>query len=531
MHPRVAFVVFVFLAMLHTWPLASSPGQLSLNHNADTQQGAWTLAWIARTLPTDPLNLFNGNIFAPEPNTLAYSEPMIVPAIAVMPLLWLGASPVLAYNVGLMLGLALTGFAAWLGARHWTGSDAAALVAGALAAFNPHLLTRLPHIMAAWAWTIPLSLYLADRMIDDRRRRTGALLALTVLATAANSIYWLALVGIVVGLVMLVATWERRWMAAARIASAALAGIVVALPILLPYLAFASTGARRPIEQVAQFSATLPGYLHSASRLHAGWSAPFFEKDVSVFFAGFTALLLAGIGLIGWRGHEHRRRRLLLVAVGITGVLLSLGPATAFYRLLYDWALPLQGLRAAARFGYLYLVAVAFAAALGTAWLSRLVKASPQAVVVAGAALLLVTAESWSAPILTQPFTGVPTIYARLRDLPDPVMLAEMPFWPPDAVFENGEYMLNATAHWRPVMNGTSGFTPLSYRRRAPFFWYFPEARALDRLKPEGVTHVMVHLERWAPHERPDLERALRAQTALTLIATDSQGHRLYRVN
>jgi hypothetical protein len=41
----------------------------------------------------------------------------------------------------------------------------------------------------------------------------------------------------------------------------------------------------------------------------------------------------------------------------------------------------------------------------------------------------------------------------------------------------------------------------------------------------------MVHLERFAPHERPDLERALREQTILTLIATDSQGHRLYRVD
>jgi len=80
-------------------------------------------------------------------------------------------------------------------------------------------------------------------------------------------------------------------------------------------------------------------------------------------------------------------------------------------------------------------------------------------------------------------------------------------------------------------MNGYSGYLPDSYRERTRFFWYFPEARALDRLKSEGATHVMVHVEHWPEHERLDLERALREQTVLSLIATDSQGHRLYRVN
>jgi hypothetical protein len=146
-------------------------------------------------------------------------------------------------------------------------------------------------------------------------------------------------------------------------------------------------------------------------------------------------------------------------------------------------------------------------------------------------ALLLVTVEAWSAPIHTRVFGGVPAIYERLRDLPGPVRLVEVPFWPPEAFFENGEYVINSTAHWRPLLNGYSGYLPQSYRDRAPFFWYFPQPRALDRLKPEGVTHVMVHLERWPAHERADLERVLREQTVLSLVATDSQGHRLYRVN
>lgn len=530
MRPRTAFLIFLVLAVGHTWPLATAPGRLSLNHNADAQLNTWTISWIAHTLPRDPSNLFNGNIFAPEPNTLSYTDPLIAPALAGAPVRWLGGSPVLAFNVSLILGLALTGWATWIGARRWTGSDGAALVAGSLAAFNPHLLTRLPHIVAAWSWTIPLSVYLADRLIDERRPRTAVLLALTVAATAANSLYALAFVGIIVGLVMAAAAAMRRWQSVVWIGASSVAGLIVAVPVLLPYVKFAATGVVRPLSSVEQFSATLSGYLNSASRVHAGWSAPFFDRDVSVFFAGFTAIALALVGLAATRGPRSARHRIILATMAIIGVVLSLGPSTAIYRALYEWLTPLQGLRAAARFGYLYLIAVAFAAAFGVAWLQQRISSPRARNIVAAGALALVTAEAWSAPVYVVPFDGVPAIYREIATLPEPVVLVEMPFYPPEGVFENGEYVLNATAHWRPLMNGYSGFTPLSYRRRAEFLWYFPEPRALDRLKDEGATHVMVHLERFPAHEVPELQRALREQTVMTLVASDTRGHRLYKL-
>lgn len=527
--PGVAWLLFLGLAIVHTWPLGSAPAHLSLNYNADAEQGAWTLAWIAHTLPSDPAHLFDGNVFAPERNTLAYSEPMFVPALVGAPVWWLGGSAVLTYNLSLIVGLTLTAWTTWFVAWRWTGSPVAALTAGALGAFNPHLLTRLPHIMAAYAWTIPLSLYLADRLIEAPRRRTALALALAVAATASTSIYWLALVGLIIAAVSLAAMAGRHWRALAYIAAGAMGGLVLAAPLLWPYVAFASTGVSRPLESVFQFSATPGGYLATPSRLHAWWSRAFYVKDVSVFFAGFTALALA---LFAWPASAMnvttRRRGLLLLVVAITGVVLSLGPTTSVYRAAYEWVFPLRGLRAAARFGYLYLMAVALASALGLAWLmSRRARAQLTMAIVA---LVAVNAEAWSAPIATRPYSRVPGIYDRLKSIPGSVLLAEMPFYPPEAVFENGEYMLNSTAHWRPLMNGTSGFTPDSYRRRTEFLWYFPEDRALDGLVREGATHVMVHLERFTPEEVAAIETKMRSQTVLRLIASDARGHRLYEV-
>ena len=191
---RTALAVFVALALLHTWPLGTSFWRLSLNYHGDAQLNAWIVRWVAHAVVSHPAHLFDANIFAPEHGTLAYSEPLIVPALAVAPAAWSGASPALLFNVLALGGLVLTAWSAWWLCRDWTGSRGAALVGGTLVAFNVHTLTRLAHLAAAHLWGLPLALLLADRLIERRSWRTGAGLAAVVAATAATSLYSLALV-------------------------------------------------------------------------------------------------------------------------------------------------------------------------------------------------------------------------------------------------------------------------------------------------------------------------------------------------
>ena len=526
---RAAFVVCLLLALLHTWPIARSPAHESLDVNADVDILAWTLSWIARAIVTQPLTWIDGNIFAPEPHVLLYTDPILVPALMGAPVRWLGGSPILTFNLVLVAGLTLTAWAGWLVAWRWTGSFAAALVAGTLLAFNGHLLTRLAHIPAAHIWGVPLTIWLTDRILERPARNDVFLLPVVVLATAVTSAYTLALVGVCVGASLAIGVAYRRWRSVALIVVGSLAGLVLASPVLWPYMRFAATGVGRPIEQVADFSATLSGYLTSVSHVHAGWTSVFFRDDLNVFFAGVTAIVLAVLGAISTRGEgTGRRRMLLLLLVAGGGVLLSLGPATAVYRWLYDWVPPLRGLRAAARFGYLYLAAVGLAAAYGFRAIEQRFGPAGRTVW-AVAALALITLEAWSGPALTRPFARIPGIYAGVAASAEPVVLVEVPFYPTGAIHDNGEYVLNSTAHWRPLMNGYSGFIPDSYRRRAMSFWYFPDGGAIDEMKREGATHVMVHLERFAPSEVAAIERALPRRTDLVLLSSDALGHRLYR--
>jgi hypothetical protein len=352
------------------------------------------------------------------------------------------------------------------------------------------------------------------------------LLALVIAATALTSEYSLFFVAVAIVTSVVMGVDSLR--SAGRIALACAIGAALAIPALLPYIRLSAQGTRRPLEQVAQLSATLAGYLVSTSRVDFWWGTRFYTNGLNLFFPGAVALGLTVMGVADSvrAGAEARRRVATLAAIGVAGIVLSLGPAIPIYSVLYSAIVPLQGLRAALRFGYLFLLAVALAAGFGVAALER--RLSSRAAACAGSLLLIVvTVEAWHGPVQTTTFDGIPAIYSLLAQIKSPVLLVETPFYPPQAVFENREYVLNATSHWRPVMNGYSGYTPELYRRRATPFWFFPDDVAIRAMRREGATHVMVHLERFGG-EAGDVRRALGMRSDVELLADDGRGHMLY---
>jgi hypothetical protein len=264
--------ICVLLALLHTWPLITAPGTLSRNDNGDAQLNEWILAWIAHQLPRAPAHLFDANIFYPARDTLAFSEPLIVPGLMGAPLAWLGASPVLVFNLLLLAGFALTAFAGYLLVYSWTHDRTAGLLAGSTFAFNTHTLTRLAHLQGIHAYGLPLSLLASDRIVADARLRDALLLALWMTVMAYTSGYLVVFGAVLVGVVVLarVNDWRSRALPVlSRFAVAALVASVAILPVYLPYHRVArEQGMVRSLANVADFSATVQGYLAAAGRLH-----------------------------------------------------------------------------------------------------------------------------------------------------------------------------------------------------------------------------------------------------------------------
>lgn len=528
-----AFAICLLLTVAHTWPLALAPGRYSLNHNADAELNAWIMAWVAHQLPRDPLHLFEANIFHPAHDTLAFSEPLILPAMMGAPLAWLGASPVLVHNLILIAGFALTAFAACVVIEAWTGSLAAGLLAGSALAFNTHTLVRLAHVQAVHLYGLPLALMALDRLIRGGSYRSALLLATSIAAVAYTSGYLVVFTAIMIAIALAVRgrEWGARvgWVVP-RIAAAAVIAALAIAPVYLPYRRAARDQQMvRSLTDVKEYSATPSGYLAAAGRLHFSvWSHRFFENPIDSFFPGVTVLLLsiAGIGLAWSRrrpaGDPVRARVGMLVAIGVSGVVLSLGTATPIYGWLFHVFPPMQGLRAAARFGNLFLLAAAMLAGIGLA-LSR-----PRRLI-AAALVIAVNIESLRAPFTYTRFKGIPGIYRLLADEPGPVVVAEQPFFPRWAIFQNSGYVLASTAHWRPLMNGYSGYTPAGYQRYADAFWYFPQDWAIDAMKAAGVTHVVVHVEAFH-RDHMSVLPVLDKRTDFELMAIAPGGIRLYRL-
>ena len=67
----------------------------------------WRMGWVFQQLGGDPRPLFDANIFHPEPLTFTYSDSMLLPAAIGAPLLAIGLSPAVAYNLLFLSGFLL----------------------------------------------------------------------------------------------------------------------------------------------------------------------------------------------------------------------------------------------------------------------------------------------------------------------------------------------------------------------------------------------------------------------------------------
>jgi hypothetical protein len=535
-HWAAAALVFVGLAAVHTWPLALDPGTLGRNDASDTLLNEWIIAWIVHQLPRDPLALFQGNIFHPARDTLAFSEPLIVPALLAAPAVWLGASPVLAHNLVLLAGFALTGLATYALVFLWTRDRMAGLLAGSLFAFNAHSLTRLAHIQAQHAYGLPLALLFADRLISHPGKGAALGLAVSMALMTYTSGYLIVFGTVMIAVVVLVRLpdWRRNWTrVAAGFLLATFVAALLVLPVYVPYQRVArEQGMVRHLVNIRQYSAKVRHYAAAVGRVHySTWSEPVHESGKDSFFPGVLGAALAAVALwqAGRRG-AHRNRVLMLAAIGAAGFVLSLGVRTPVYGVLFTVFPPLQGLRAASRFGMLFLFAVAGLAGFGLAALRERYAAGRWTLPLALAAVIIANVEALRAPFNYRRFEGISPVYDLLAAEPGPVVLAETPFYPPRAEFRNAEYVLNSTAHWRPMLNGYSGYTPASYRKIARTLAAFPEERAIRAMREAGVTHVTVHRTRFRRRADAVVEALSRRPDFELLFNGGHRGILLYRL-
>lgn len=512
---------FLALAVLHTWPLAASPSHWS-RIDGDGGLNTWAVSWVAHSLLEDPRHLFDGNIFYPQHLTVAYSEAMIVQALFAVPVIAAGGSAVLAYSVSVVAGFTLTGWAFCLLLRRWTGSWAAGSVAGSLAAFNAYSLMNLTHLQFLHTGFIAAMLLALDRLIVSPRLRDAWWLALSFALQAMASLY--VMVFSVFTLVFALAARAREWHRRAGpvlgyvAAGAAIAALLLA-PYLLPYWrVHQSMHFTRTADETAAASWT--NYLSTGATVHyATWSKAIGGGASTSVFPGIAALTLAVVALSDRRQRQDARLR-MCAAAAAGCVAMSFAPAFPFYRLIYDVTPLLSMVRAVDRFGQVALLMLAVVAGFGVAAMSARWRASRLWPAIAAGVFVLVNGEAIRIPVGYIWFEGVPAVYDVLAAEPGGVV-AEVPFPMPQQWFLNAPYMVNSTKHWRPLLNGYSGFRPASYDEAYEAVRAFPSPDSLIALHQLGVTHVVVHQRAFNNGGSDDRYNPFEQVPTLRLLARD----------
>ncbi|TAH54280.1 MAG: hypothetical protein EYC68_00700 [Chloroflexota bacterium] len=521
-----AALIFIALTLLLTNPLGLHLWN-SVEDKQDALLNTWIVAWVGHALVTNPLELFNTNIFYPYTNTLAFSEILLPPSLLAFPFTLATNNSIFGYNLALLAMLWLDAFAMYLFVYDLTRRAEAGWVAGIIYAFNPFNLGNFAQLQLLTLGFLPLALLFLHKLLESntpsRARVTtrsaflAFLFAFFFILQSLSSFYYALLSGFTVAVYLLwwlVTQRAHLFQSLERIfvsllASFALIAIVLT-PFLLPYFQVQrELGFSRRVEESEPFSASLKQFSEVAPKniLYGKFLAPNPVVRVGGYpldnlFPGVIAVLLAIFGLI----FSRVQAKTFLVTLFLVSLILALGPRlyltseqatdiTLPYRWLYEIFPPLRALRAPVRFDALVNFALAALAGLGAAALLEKFQIRRASVVALGI-VAFIALEYLSLPaanITPLPVANeIPDVYKWLAGQPEGVAL-ELPMMGPN---ENNELDISTqyftTYHWQKTPDGYSGFIPPRRGEIAYEMQSFPSPRSIALLRALDVDYVIV---------------------------------------
>lgn len=478
MTPKKHAAIFIFFAALSvfmTWPLLPNVNR-AVAYPGDPYINTWVLDWDWHATFHQPGRLFQANIFYPARYSLAFSENLYGIAAVLFPFRALGASPLTAYNIAMLLGYTLCGFGAYLLAFEITSSAWGAIAAGVFYAFLPYRFTHAPHVQYVWAGTLPILLWTLLRYARKPDWRHAIAFGAAFLWNGLSNVHFFLF-----GSVAIVMTIAMLRPPVKKLAIAGAIAMILIAPFLYPYHAASKLyGMERSWDETMSHSAEPGDWLLN----NFAWRPYPAHNDPSVdperwLFPGAIAIAL---GLFAFASRDWKPLALAWSWL-LLGFIGSLGLRTLFYRLLFNYVPGFRAIRVPARWALISHVGLAILVAIAVAFITRRVKWAGAIIAIAFLIELRDPIRWYMAPMGERPVD-------RWAKTARPHAIVELP------IERNSEYevMLRATAHHRPVVNGVSGFEPPEYSRLSDLAQQWS-----DGLVPElariGVTHVIVHAD------------------------------------
>ncbi len=487
---------------------------------------AWSISWTGHALATNPLHLFDANIYWPHALSLAYADNLVV-ALPVFGLVRaLGGSWALALNVVLLSALFLSLAATYSLARWLTGRTDASILAAVAFTFGAFTLEHIGHTQLMLLGFFPLAFLLLFRYLEQRSTASALLFGAITVAMAMGALYYFAIYVVCIGVIIVGYICARRLRPGPGFVSGLL--IIGAVSLLaIPFLwGYYRLGLTRPLDLA---SGLKPGDLVTpveGSILYRGldsWASGKSWRGEHTLFPGAAAAILAAIGATtlvlsvvrrrapggvsraGSYGTIESRRIflwLLLLAGGIAGVV-ALGPEvhgiTMPFTYLHDSVPGFGGIRVPQRLAVPGLLAIAVLAAVGFGGATSRLRPPIKTVLAfaLGAFMLLEFAAPFTHTNLPDNQATLAVYHALTRKPAGAVV--ELPVT--DAERQGGlgwayveaPRMLYSTIDWHPRFNGYSGSWPTGYLENAAALNTLPAPDAIAAIHRLGIRYAVLH--------------------------------------
>ena len=335
---------------------------------------------------------------------------------------------------------------------------------------------NLAHIHNHANFGLPLALLALDRFWARPTLARGLLVGVVVALQGMASVYMGAITafGVAVGVGLgVVAGWRSRELV--RLGAGAMLAAAMLAPLVQPYLRM------RAFQQVEFDLDTLRNYATTPESWVASSATPWFDltrrhlDPATVRDPLFPGAVLLILGLAGLAAAPRRYRAWALTASALA-IVISLGPATGIFRFFHEHLVLLRGIRNVARFSVLAFLALSVLAGLALAGRRRRTTLI---------ALGLGLAEAFAAPIPLAPVEPMSAAAGWLARNGEGAV-AYLPLGADDT-----RVMLQSIAHFRPLVNGDSGFMPRPYSRAMELLSGPLDEDALRYLRAIEVTHVV----------------------------------------
>ncbi len=472
------------ITIVITWPLILHLDTLVVDR-VDGLLITWYLNWVIHALTSGGeglRNFYNANIFFPAGGTLAFSDFMLPEAILAMPAVLIFHEPLLAYNLNLLGGFILTGWAVFLLVRYLSGKADLAFFIALLFTFSPFRFVYLVHLQLLNFWPVILAIYFLLR----KRYFLYALFFGISSLTTALFLYFLLLTA---GLWFL---WQKKERVAI-IKSTLIAGLFTA-PFLLPYF-FVSRQYHyvRPIRDAIHFSLApqdlagqfFPGWVFITlflgtlamliSTFRKSKKIDILPREISYWF---ILALLAFVLALGPALHIFKNT-------------VHIGPLPALplpYALFYYLVPGFSGFRTPSR--WLILSFLAVCVATGMILRKHL---RPKILLLFSLLVLFQIKYPLSFYPVPKP-ASFPPEQVWLSTLKTTLPLIQFPIyrWDDSQLERETLREYYSTIHWQPMFNGYSGFSPKEWEVKVRWLQAnFPSAATIQYLQDQKIKLVL----------------------------------------